>query len=231
MSQNTLKTAWDCYKEGTDQQFDCKELSLGPWTSFSYMDDPKHVSFVLARYKFVSKMLEGKNLVVEIGCGDGIGIPIVASAVKKLICIDWDERNLEGCARRLKHLKNVSYQHIDLNKNSYKLDAEAAYSIDVIEHIEPEIEQQFMSNVCSMLKPSSVLITGTPNITASAYASKRSEVQHINLKSQKTLRQLTEQYFKHAFIFGMNDEVLHTGYHAMCHYIWSVGVEQVKECR
>jgi hypothetical protein len=25
-------------------------------------------------------------------------------------------------------------------------------------------------------------------------------------------------------MFGMNDEVLHTGYGPMCHYLWSVAV-------
>lgn len=135
--------------------------------------------------------------------------------------------DLEGCARRLKHLKNVTYEKVDLNQNSLQIKADAAYSIDVIEHLEPHLEAQFMSNLCNFLKPSSLLITGTPNITSSPYASKRSEVQHINLKSQKTLRELNQKYFKHVFLFGMNDEVLHTGYPAMCHYIWSLGVEKI----
>jgi|SRR5579872_2850882 len=225
--KEAIQSAWDRYQQGTDEQFSSEELSMGPWTSYSYVNDPRHLTFVLARYKFCAKMLEGKDHVVEIGCGDGIGVPIMSHAVKHLHCIDWDERNLDGCARRLKHLKNITYQRIDLNRETMKIQADAAYSIDVIEHIEPALEARFMENLCALLKPSSVLITGTPNITASPYASKRSEVQHINLKSQKTLRELTLKYFKHAFQFGMNDEVLHTGYHAMCHYIWSMGVEKI----
>jgi len=227
MIKEDTKTAWECYTQGTDDQFSCEELLLGPWTSYSYIHDPRHLTFVLARYKFCAKMLEGKDRVVEIGCGDGFGIPIVAEAVKHLHCIDWDERNLEGCARRLKHLKNVTYEHIDLNRDTLKVSADAAYSIDVIEHIEPRLETQYMENICKFLKPSSVLITGTPNVTASPYASKRSEVQHINLKSKKSLLELTLKYFKHSFMFGMNDEMLHTGYAAMSHYIWSMGVEKI----
>jgi hypothetical protein len=67
-----------------------------------------------------------------------------------------------------------------------------------------------------------VLITGTPNITASAHASPRSQVQHINLKSMQSLRELMLRYFENVFMFGQNDEVVHTGYAPMCHYIWSV---------
>lgn len=228
MSNETGLSAWQCYELGIAEQNICEELSLGPWTSYSYKEDPRHLTFVLARYKFCAKMLEGRETVVEIGCGDGLGIPLVAQAVKHLHCIDWDERNLEGCARRLKHLKNVTYEKIDLNASTLSgIKADAAYSIDVIEHLEPHLEAQFMKNTCAFLKPSSVLITGTPNITASAYASKRSEVQHINLKSQKALKELNQRYFKHVFLFGMNDEVLHTGYSAMCHYIWSVAAEKI----
>lgn len=221
-----IECAWECYQQGTDEQFECEEINLGPWTSYSLMNDPKHMAFVLARYKFCAKMLEGKKYVVEIGCGDGFGVPIMAQAVEHLHCIDWDIRNIEGCKRRLKHLKNVSYEHINLNEVPLQCKADAAYSIDVIEHVEPREEARFMQNICSFLKEDSVLITGTPNITASQYASKRSEVQHINLKSSKTLKELTLQYFKHAFMFGMNDEVLHTGYSAMSHYIWSMGVQK-----
>lgn len=228
MQTKTNSSAWECYQEGIKDQGDFEELSMGPWTSYSYTHDPKHLGFVLARYKFCAKMLEKKGVVVEVGCGDGIGIPLIAGVVQHLHCIDWDEKNLEGCQRRLKHLKNVSYHKIDLNKEQpLPFKADAAYSIDVIEHIEPKLEPTFMENLLSLLKPSSLLITGTPNITSDPYASERSRVQHINLKSQKTLRELMEKHFKHTFLFGMNDEVLHTGYGAMCHYIWSMAVEKL----
>ena len=74
------------------------------------------------------------------------------------------------------------------------------------------------------LTPDGVLVTGTPNVTAEQYASERSRVQHINLKSIAELRALMERYFENVFMFGMNDEILHTGYAPMCHYIWSLAV-------
>jgi len=217
---------WDQYKETTEKAFGYPEIPIGPWTSYNLIHDPRHNLFVLSRYKFCAKMLEGKDLVVEIGCGDGFGIPIMAQAVKQLICIDWDERNLENCSKRLKHLKNVTYQKLDLNQGSASLNADAVFSVDVIEHIDPPHEDRFMKNMCSLLKKESVLMTGTPNIHAEQYASKNSKELHINLKSPKTLRELTLRYFKYEFSFGMNDEVLHTGYGPMCHYLWSMGVEK-----
>jgi 2-polyprenyl-3-methyl-5-hydroxy-6-metoxy-1,4-benzoquinol methylase len=218
------KSAKDHYKEGTDYQFETPELSLGPWTSYSLINDPKHMCFVLARYKFCAKMLEGKRTVMEVGGGDGFGIPIIAQTAESVYIVDWDDRLLEGNARRLAHLKNVVYVNVDLNVSSPDIQVDAAFMIDVIEHLDPSTEETFMRNVLRCLKTDGVLITGTPNVTASQYASPRSQVQHINLKSMKTLRELTDRYFTNVFMFGMNDEVLHTGYAPMCHYIWSIGV-------
>jgi hypothetical protein len=43
-----------------------------------------------------------------------------------------------------------------------------------------------------------------------------------------TLQALMIRYFENVFMFGMNDEIVHTGYAPMCHYIWAlaVGVRQ-----
>lgn len=229
MENKTQLTSWDIYRQGTESQFQCSEVSLGPWTSYSLKTDPIHTAFVLSRYKFCAKMLAGKNLVVEIGCGDGFGIPLVAQAVTHLHCVDWDRRNLEGCQKRLSHLKSVSYELINLNETSLSLQADAAYLVDVIEHLDPKMEAKFMANICTLLKPSSILIMGTPNITANAYAAPQSLSQHTNLKSMKTLRHLMGTYFKHVLMFGMNDEIVHTGYPDMCHYLWALGIEKKTE--
>ena len=45
----------------------------------------------------------------------------------------------------------------------------------------------------------------------------------LKLRKNST-KELMEKYFKRVFMFGMNDEVLHTGYPAMCHYIFGMGV-------
>jgi hypothetical protein len=84
--------------------------------------------------------------------------------------------------------------------------------------------KKFLENILNSLNEDGILILGTPNITASKYATKRSEIQHINLKSMKTLKNLLNNYFKNVFMFGMNDEVVHTGYSEMSHYIWGMGV-------
>lgn len=221
-------SAIDAYRAGTDHQFEQVEIRLGPWTSYSLVHDPKHMAFVLARYKFCARLLEGKEHVIEVGSGDGFGLPIIAQAVGRVTCLDWDARLLEGNARRLPHLENVEYVLGDLNDTAPELAADAAFSIDVIEHLEPGTERRFFQHVVDCLVPGGVLITGTPNAAAAAYASAQSHAQHINLKTHESLRALMDEWFENVFCFGQNDEVVHTGFGPMCHYIWTVAVGKRK---
>ena len=70
---------------------------IGAHTSSAFEKDPKHLAFTLSRYKFVAKMFEGKDSVLEVGCGDGFGSTIVDQAVKSLTEIDHQVYSLEKC--------------------------------------------------------------------------------------------------------------------------------------
>lgn len=218
-------SAEKAYHLGTDEQFKTEEVTLGPWSSYSMLNDPKHLCFTLSRYKFAAKLLEGKKTCLEVGPGDGIGLPLVAQAVGEVYAVDWDKRLIDGNKRRLAEIKNIHHMCYDLNKENLPLaNLDAALTVDVIEHLDPETEDLFIRNMLRCVHQNSVLITGTPNVDASKYASPRSRAQHINLHSHDSLRKLTETYCENVFMFSQNDEVVHTGFGKMAHYIWSLGV-------
>ena len=79
---STDNPTWDMYAATNEPLFQSPEISLGPWTSYGLVHDPKHLAFVLGRYKFVAKMLQGRERVMEVGPGDGFGLPLVAQAVE-----------------------------------------------------------------------------------------------------------------------------------------------------
>jgi len=206
-----------------DEYFSNPPRPMGPWTSHIWRSDPRHLAFMLARYKFVAKMLEGRKSAIEVGCGDAFGTPIVAQTVKRVHCIDFESNLFEDNQLRNER-PNISFEVLDICKEVPKGPFEAAYSMDVIEHVPANIEDRLMTNVCAALTPQSVFIMGTPNVTASQYASPASMEGHINLKSGRELKALMEKYFHNAFLFSMNDEVEHTGYSPMAHYIIAMGV-------
>ena len=224
MKEKETRLAWNLHVEATNDQLATKELNLGPWTSYSLINDPKHMAFVLSRYKFCAKMLDGKSSVLEVGCGDAFGAPIVAQAVDKLHCIDWEERNTEGNRRRLSTLKNITFDTVDISVDTLPGKYDGIFNIDVIEHLEPEYEKAFVENMVQCLDPQGVMIIGTPNETASEHATFRSDHQHINLKTADSLKSLMDNYFHNTFVFSMNDELIHTGYYPMAHYLFAMGV-------
>lgn len=203
---------------------------MGPWTSHIWRSDPRHLAFLLARYKFCSKMLQGKDEVLEVGCGDGFGTPIVLQAVGRVHGIDFEPLVLEEAIRVLPEEWNgrCTFAVHDLLEGPVQGAFDAAYSLDVLEHIPPAAESRFMANLCASLRPEAVCILGTPNLEASRFASPASQEGHINLKTAASLRQTMEAHFENIFLFSMNDEVVHTGFAPMAHYLLAMGVGKLR---
>lgn len=199
-------------------------IRLGVATGQGYVTDPRMISFVSSRYKFCAKMLEGRKSVAEIGCGDAFGAPIVAQGVSDLLCTDIDPETLEDNKSRCEQFKNIRFEYHDFREKPLGASVDSIYSVDVLEHIYPQEEPTFMRNIAASLSENGIAIFGTPNKAAEQYASPNSKVGHVNVKTGAELRVLGQQYFQVVFMFGMNDEVVHTGYLPMAHYIWAVCV-------
>ena len=182
------------------------------------------LGFMAARYKFVSKMFAGMKEVVEVGCGDAFGAPVVAKAVGTVTCTDIDEATLEDNRLRLAEFQNIKFKYHDFREGPLPMKADGAYAVDVLEHVFPDEESLFLTNIAAGLTDSGVLLMGTPNLTADAYASELSRKGHVNLKDQESLRAAVLPHFNNVFMFGMNDEVVHTGFAPMAHYIWALCV-------
>lgn len=205
---------------------------LPPYTLWEWKDDPKGLLFRLSRYKFCAKLLDGKQNAAEIGCGDAFCVPILLQNIKKITCFDIDKNLIEDNKKRYASIDNISFEEFDFTlrpreerkKEREKEKFDCAICLDVIEHIKPNAELRFLQNIIFSLTKDAVLIIGTPNITASEYASPVSKQEHINLKSHDSLRTVMSTFFDNVFLFSMNDEVVHTGFYPMGHYLFSVGV-------
>lgn len=205
-----------------EQEIDTKYVTIGKHTSYSLIHDPIRLSFITARYKFCARLLSGMDSVLEIGCGDGFGSTIVANEVGKLICTDINRKMLEDSKEQLLFLNNTSFEYHDFRESPYSKTVDAIFLIDTIEHIYMEEEKNFMGNLCKSLGKHGTCIIGTPNKSAEKYASEGSKKGHVNLKDFQGLKDLTEPYFQNTFHFGMNDEMIHTGFAPMTHYRWAL---------
>ncbi len=199
---------------------------LGPYASHIQREDPRHNFFTLARYKFCAKLLVGKKRLLEIGCSDALGVSLVQQEVKPevMMCVDFDERIIEDNRKRLSDQRNIAFLSLDMVRQKLPDTYDAAYCIDVLEHIYPADEKVFLDHILSALEEQAVFIVGTPNVTANPYASPSSQAGHVNLKDAEALRKMMAERFHNVFMFSMNDEMVHTGFAPMAHYLFAMGV-------
>jgi len=194
-------------------------------SAWKWHNDPRQFFISLARYKFVAKMLVDKNNVLEIGCADAFGSRIVAQEVNNLTVTDFDPIFIEDVNARASQewpVKAVihDFMKAPISKNEY----DAAYALDVLEHILPDNENTFLSNIKNSLTKSGVLVIGMPSLESQVYASHASKLGHINCKKSEDLKTTLMQHFENVFMFSMNDEVVHTGFYRMANYILAVCV-------
>ncbi|MCD1595234.1 class I SAM-dependent methyltransferase [Thalassospira xiamenensis] len=194
--------------------------SLGLMTNQVYYDDPRRLTFLLSRYKFVSKIMSGKDQVAELGCGDAFGTRVVQQEVGSVTAYDFDPVFVEDIKQRQvskwaleAHVHNI----LDgpLPRGRYN----GVYSLDVMEHIIPEQEHLYLQHIAQSLEDDGVFVVGMPSIESQEYASPPSKAGHVNCKTGKDLKKVLEKYYENVFIFSMNDEVVHTGFLPMAHYI------------
>lgn len=194
---------------------------LGENTTRILNEDPKLLLFTLARYKFVAKMMAGRSHVLEIGCQEAWGLPLVAQTVGRVHGIDFYKPHIDSAKQRLKRLanSNMTFAYGDILDAPCDGEYDGVFALDVLEHIEPKSEHLFMANVVASIQPHGLVILGMPSIESQRYASEPSRIGHVNCKSGQDLAQFAGKFFRNVMSFCMNDEVLHTGYFPMAQYL------------
>ena len=211
----------------------CIQLALERRSEFGLMsnqvwhDDPRRLGFVLARYKFISKMFSGMNHVLEIGCADAFGTRVVRQEVKALTAIDFDPIFVEDVNRRMDSTFPFKCFAHDMLSGPVEGSFDGVYAVDVIEHIHSLDEDRFVGNMVKSLATHGVCILGSPSLESQAYASPASKAGHVNCKSGDEFKALMARHFHNVFLFSMNDEVVHTGFHKMAHYLFAIGSDRI----
>ena len=192
---------------------------MGLMTNQAWRDDPKHLLFTLSRYKFVAKILAGRKHALEVGCSDAFGSRIVLQSVRSLTAIDFDPVFVADVHARMDPHWAFKCEVHDMLSGPYPGNYDAIYALDVIEHIKPAKELTFIENMAASLTPEGILLLGTPSLQSQAYAGPQSKAGHVNCKDEPRLRTLLSRYFHNVFVFSMSDEVVHTGFYPMAHYL------------
>ena len=165
-------------------------ITLGPYFAHQLLYNSRHILFTFSRYKFAAHLLgqTSKRRVLELGCNEGLGTLLLAQTAKEVVGIDFDAKAIKWAKDNLKKDNLAFISDNFLGKRLGRFDA--VVSLDVIEHIPCEKEDEFLSTIYDNLNDNGFCIIGTPNIAASKYASQASRVGHVNLYDQQRLKEV-----------------------------------------
>jgi 2-polyprenyl-3-methyl-5-hydroxy-6-metoxy-1,4-benzoquinol methylase len=106
---------------------------------------------------------------------------------------------------------------------------DAVINFDVIEHIYPEHAEHFFESIKHHLAPHGMAVIGTPSLISQTFASEISKRGHVNIYDPPRLYQEMSRHFDYVFLFSANDELVHTGYLPLAHYLIAVGCQKTNK--
>jgi 2-polyprenyl-3-methyl-5-hydroxy-6-metoxy-1,4-benzoquinol methylase len=202
---------------GVKAQLGDGQFTLGPYFTYIARKSPRRLLHLLSYYKFAAKMIGANKRVLEIGCSEGFGTVLLAEHAASVLGVDLDADAISVANASVASSK-LRFQVGDVLTDELGT-FDAAVTLDVIEHIYSQHEDAFMARIVASLAADGVLIVGTPNITSDQYASAVTRRGHVNLFTAERLRELGLRHFHNVFLFSANDEMVHTGFSALAHYL------------
>lgn len=219
---NHEKSEWTAVTDIMDKN----EIILGRYLAYWFEKTPRRALYYATYYKFASKLIGKNRRVLDVGCSEGMGTWLLAAECGYAKGIDLDEAAI-NIAQQNWQAEKITFACEDfLNIQAEPWDA--VVSFDVIEHILPANCDSFFTGITGNLTHDGIVILGTPSLEGQQYASVVSKAGHVNVYSYERLEEEMYKYFDHVFVFCANDEIIHTGFPRMAHYLIAVGCKKKK---
>jgi 2-polyprenyl-3-methyl-5-hydroxy-6-metoxy-1,4-benzoquinol methylase len=198
-------------------------VTLPPEYAHFVQDNLLRLLIRLARYKFVARMIRKTDRALEIGSGSGIGSMFISQHCAHVTGIEVKTTEVDE-ARAVNQRQNVDFQVVDLFNYEPPELFDVVFALDVIEHMPIEEGHRLVAAMTRLLRPTGMLILGTPSIYSFPYQSPESQASHVKCYDQKELVELVDHYCGRTLPFAMNDEMLHTGHPKMAWYYFVLGL-------
>ena len=212
-----------------------ERVTLGPQASDQWLHAPDHLAMVLARYRAAAALIGDAETVLELGAGEGIGALILAKGRARYCGVDNDALSIEVARQTVgtppgdplgQWRPSISFAELDILTPRWLPGTiyESVVSLDVIEHVPAEREEEFVGAATGALVSGGVFVVGTPNATFDHLASPQSHAGHINTYTHDRLHALMARHFRLVQAFGMQDVSLHLGHPDARHYLLMAGI-------
>ncbi|MBF0436081.1 MAG: methyltransferase domain-containing protein [Magnetococcales bacterium] len=176
----------------------------------------------LARYKFVARLIKKSDRLLEVGSGSGLGAMFLAQHCAHVTGLELKVTEVEE-AKTINKRDNVAFVCANLFDYQPEHRFDVVVCLDVIEHLVKEEGVRLVQTMASLLKPSGMLVVGSPSIHSYPYQGPLSQASHVHCYDQPELLALVDTYCTRTLAFSMNDETVHTGFHKLAWYYIVLG--------
>jgi hypothetical protein len=184
---------------------------FGITTNQLWHRDPGQLALMLARYRFVAKLLSGRHDVGEYGCADAFGTRLVLQEVKRVTVYDKRPDLIEDVRRRACEQWAFDAHAHDIVQTHLPNRHDAIYSLGAIEQVAPEDEEAFARHLRDSLhRYQDVVIVGGAGPALAADAP-RSGAPIVYRRSGAQIKSLMSRYFHSVFMFSMVGEAVLPG--------------------
>jgi len=201
---------------------------LGRYVGYWFDRTPRRALYCASYYKFAARLIGREQRVLDVGCSEGLGTWLLANECGSALGIDPDKAAVQVARQNWRdpRIEFTCGDFLAAEPGQY----DAVVNFDVIEHIFPEHAEDFLARLAENIVADGMAIVGTPSLQGQAYASDVSKAGHVNVYSGERLEAAMRRHFRHVFMFAANDEVVHTGFLPMAHYLIAVGCIRRTTC-
>lgn len=161
----------------------------------------------LARYNFVCRTLNDKNLaVLDFGCGSGYGTKVLKEQFNKVDAFDEYPDGYNPADEFITSLDALKGRQYDV-----------VTCFEVIEHMDGAAQEILMDNLKSLVKPGGLLYISTVRKMDPPPTENR-RIEHIKELSFDELYAICHKRFSTVLTFGQIDQIISTFYKENCYH-------------
>lgn len=216
------KSNWDAVAQ---TMTDSHSIQLGKYGAYWMNCTPRRMLYSLSYYKFASKIIGKQKRVLDVGCNEGMGTFLIGKECGVAVGVDFDEEAIQAAEYNFS-CPFIKFFACDFFLYRNETCFDAVISFDVIEHIDSSNETRFFQNLVKNLTKEGLCVIGTPSHISQNYASTVSRKGHINIYTPERLEAIMREFFDCVFCFSAHDELVHTGFLSLAHYLIVVGCKK-----
>jgi len=163
----------------------------------------------LHRYYAASRLVQGKK-VLDLACGEGYGSVILANCAENVTGIDIDEESIKWATEKYTPLHaNLHFRQgnaISIPCSSHAFDV--VVSFETIEHMDADMQDQFMQEIKRVLCTDGILLMSTPDKKNYSDRYHHTNTFHVKEFYREEFAGFIKKYFTHSVFFDQGYEIV-----------------------